>query len=260
MQKEISGQAGETGPKKSFDTTDRDRMRSALLRYMQEHRIGVPTLQARIAQASSRSTDLIPLKTLQRFLAHSHRTNDAFLIPVHQFSSTLPVRDENAVFAQALGGFFRGAMPEAAARETGARLTGSFAVLAEQRPDKPALLESKDRFTLLQGTMSVCTGAEPGMVHVREEVLVGDDGKAGDPESGFRHRYEGIALDLDTPIIVMLRNALTGFPKSYWLYRDRVRNLYGFVSSRRLNEPEKVSFLLRQPKSVVLEPRTEETQ
>ena len=67
--------------KNRFDTAERERIRAAILRYMEAHRIGVPTLQARIAQAADRSLDLIPLKTLQRFLAGATRTNDAFLIP-----------------------------------------------------------------------------------------------------------------------------------------------------------------------------------
>ena len=90
-------------------------------------RIGVPTLQVRIADAAGRSQDLIPLKTLQRFLAGATRTNDAFLIPCHQFASGLPdyggpkevTPDE---LARALGWFLN--LPAQEPQAPGRRLTG----------------------------------------------------------------------------------------------------------------------------------------
>ena len=50
-----------------FDLTERERIRWALIDYMKAHRIGVPTLAARIKASHPREME-IPWKTLQRFL------------------------------------------------------------------------------------------------------------------------------------------------------------------------------------------------
>lgn len=238
--------------KKTFDIQERDRMRSSLLRYMQENRIGVPSLQVRIAHAAGRSVDLIPLKTLQRFLAHSHRTNDSFLIPVYQFSADLPVREENASIGQILARFFGGvAKEETAEHDARAGLSGSFAVFVEKDP--PKVLGRKDKpFRARKSNLSARSDERRGVSVLVEEVLLKDDGGPVHKDSEFRHRYEGFALDHSAPIIALLRNVLTGFPKSYWLYPDGQR-FYGYVSARGLNEPDGADAAARQPRTVIVE-------
>lgn len=227
-------------------------MRSALLRYMQENRIGVPTLQVRIAQTSSRSVDLIPLKTLQRFLAHSHRTNDAFLIPVYQFSSGLPAQDGDTGIAQTLGRFFRNATSAVAAGDARTAFAGSFAVFLEKDP--PKVLGRKDApFRARKSHLSARADEERGVSVLVEEVFISDDGSPLHRDSEFRHRYEGFALDIHAPVIALLRNVLTGFPKSYWLYPDGNQGFRGYVSVRGLNEPEKADSPLHQPRTVIVE-------
>ncbi|WP_065331625.1 hypothetical protein [Tritonibacter mobilis] len=64
----------------AYDEQARDRIRSALLRYKDDHRVGVPTLQLRIAEIiDNGNPDRVPLKSLQRFLAATHRTDDALV-------------------------------------------------------------------------------------------------------------------------------------------------------------------------------------
>jgi hypothetical protein len=50
-----------------FDLTERERIRRVLIDYMKAHKIGVPTLAARIKASHPREME-IPWKTLQRFL------------------------------------------------------------------------------------------------------------------------------------------------------------------------------------------------
>lgn len=245
--------------KKTFDIAERDRMRSALLRYMQEHRIGVPSLQIRIAQAANRSADLVPLKTLQRFLAHSHRTNDSFLIPVYQFSADLPARDDDVAVAQMLAKFFGGATAQPAVRDTRSGLSGSFVVFVEK--DAPKILGRKDKpFRARKSNLSARSDEQRGVAVLVEEVLLKDDGSPLHMDSEFRHRYEGFALDIHAPIIALLRNVLTGFPKSYWLYPDGDQKFQGYVSVRGFNEPDQAEPGLHRPRTVIVEVASQEDE
>ena len=72
----------------NYDTRERERIRAALIGYMKEHLIGVPTLAKRIKEAHPRQME-IPLRTLQRFLA-GLRTNDMALDICAAFVENLP--------------------------------------------------------------------------------------------------------------------------------------------------------------------------
>jgi hypothetical protein len=72
----------------SFDISQRERIRAALIGYMKEHGIRVPTLAVRIRQSHPREME-IPLKTLQRFLA-GKRTQDMALTICAAFVEKLP--------------------------------------------------------------------------------------------------------------------------------------------------------------------------
>ena len=99
---------GEPARKSSFDQADRERIRAALFRYMEEHRVGVPTLIAHMAKAVDRDQRYIPQKTLQRFLAGEMRTNDASVSIFHEFARTLPAaKDELGELSLALRDFFK---------------------------------------------------------------------------------------------------------------------------------------------------------
>ena len=77
-------------PDDEFDLTERERIRWALIDYMKAHKIGVPTLAARIKAPHPREME-IPWKTLQRFLA-GVRTHDMALTICKAFVEKLPNR------------------------------------------------------------------------------------------------------------------------------------------------------------------------
>lgn len=108
MSTQENAPGAEPARKSAFDHGDRERIRAALFRYMEEHGIGVPTLIAHMAKAVKREARYIPQKTLQRFLAGEMRTNDASVSIFHEFARTLPpAKDELGELALALGGFFK---------------------------------------------------------------------------------------------------------------------------------------------------------
>ncbi len=64
----------------AYDDSERERIRRLLLRYKDDHSVGVPTLQLRIAESiGDANPDRVPLKSLQRFIAATHRTDDALV-------------------------------------------------------------------------------------------------------------------------------------------------------------------------------------
>lgn len=74
-----------------YEDDARQRIRRALLRYLETQAIGVPKLQSVIAATTRRSVDLIPLKTLQRFLKGEMRTNDVMVGICADFVASLPM-------------------------------------------------------------------------------------------------------------------------------------------------------------------------
>lgn len=220
--------------KTAFDAGERAHIRAALLRYMGEHRIGVPTLQGRIAQASGRSPDLIPLKTLQRFLADTHRTNDAFLIPVHQFSRDLPVRSIIDELGSAVSGFFSQSSEQGDARHearAGLDLAGAYDILAAQvvKPDPASGLrmEIRSGYKIPYGRMQFAPGH--GGHYLTAQEVIFNPHKIPAPESGegARHLCEGAVLAFRPLVVLLLRSVLSRLPKTYWLRQDKEGDLMG---------------------------------
>jgi hypothetical protein len=96
----------EGGPKE-FDRTTRDSVRRKINQYMTDHGIGVPKLALRIAEANPRKPD-IPVKTLQRFLAGRHRTNDMYVRFFQHFAQALPDADPIGELGRAMAAFHDG--------------------------------------------------------------------------------------------------------------------------------------------------------
>ena len=97
-----------------FDQRERELVRSALRRYMEENRIGTPTLLYRIIEADPRRRE-IPLSTLQRFITGAHHTQDHHVALCHAFVRELPYYGEGrdvAQFGDALASFFPLRWPE----------------------------------------------------------------------------------------------------------------------------------------------------
>jgi hypothetical protein len=215
--------------KTQFDMGERERLRSSLLAYAEKHGIGVPTLQVRIADATDRSPDLLPLKTLQRFLTGIGRTNDAFLIPCFQFAKSLPVQSETADVARELGSFFGlaglQASPDQSGTSTSAveQFAGHYAVATRQpSPKKLRVFDIDDDNDKLSLAYSHCEFEDTGpgsQLRVREEVFNPARVAAARPaeEVAVRHCFEGVVLVFDPLVFIVARNVLTRLPKAYWL-------------------------------------------
>ena len=225
-----------------FGTAERDRMRAAILRYMEEQKIGVPTLRERIAKATGRTRNVpsgkdpytIDLKTLQRFLNNTHRTNDAFFVPLAQWLKDLPPpTDEVGAFADSAVRFFDSAIRSR--REAGLFL-GTLKVLHPAPAEKMRILKKGDDNFVPFATMDVSQDGAENILRVTEEVFAPDDNQAT-PANGYRRLYEGVAVDLNIPVMIILRNVMTGYPKSFWLYQYSDYFL-GFCSERRFAEPD----------------------
>ncbi len=74
-----------------YDTAKRRRIRTALINYMQAHRIGTPALAKRISTGNAKGISVV-LKTLQRFLTDQTRVNDAAVEAYADFVRKLPGR------------------------------------------------------------------------------------------------------------------------------------------------------------------------
>lgn len=196
-----------------FDQADRDRIRRCLLRYMEENRIGVPTLQKLIAEANDLALDRLPLKTLQRFLADTHRSNDIMVRFCHRFAAGLADDDPLDSFGEALTAFW------------GARGTADWQALA---PEMIGAFEGRaeEELTGMQlGTRNyvpfsaLVIEAVPAQHYARAAETISNWSRTASPDSGdsVRRSYEGVLLHPPGALLLALRNSLTGAPRLYWL-------------------------------------------
>ena len=219
--REVSGEGA------SLDLAARARLRGRLLRYMEEHRIGAPTLQSRIAQASGRSVDLIPLKTLQRFIGGQGRTNDAFTAILSRFAENLPDANGAEDATAAATRFFDlaafGGRPEQSGESADA-LTGAYSVY-RGAPASGGHQFSKNRnitvhragqatmeFTQLNSRCVIARSETGGPMLLRQELF-----ESGGMSDGPRRTFEGIVLFFDPLIVVLCKDLATRLPRIYWL-------------------------------------------
>jgi len=90
----------------NYDELVRERVRRELVHYKEQHGIGVPALQQRIADTIEDTPDRIPLKSLQRFLAGTHRTDDALIHLIIVFLSKVIPFAKEMDMARSLAQFF----------------------------------------------------------------------------------------------------------------------------------------------------------
>jgi hypothetical protein len=215
-----------------FDMAERARIRAAMLRYMEAHRIGVPALQARISEAVNRPIDLIPLKTLQRFLAASTRTNDAFLVPCHRFVSGLSdyagAKEAGPESLPRLfGEFLGGAKTELLA--DGAAIEGRYEVhtgpkFGQTKPRSSMMIMEEPTFTnrypVHYSTLAVSAN-DGGVYAVRETVRNPARAHPFDPgKAPARHLYEGAMTGTARGLFIVVRSNLTRMPKAFALERS----------------------------------------
>ena len=227
------------GPRKTrFDMTERARLRAALIRYMKEHGIGVPTLQVRIADGTDRSPDLLPLKTLQRFLADVGRTNDTFLIPCFEFAQSLPAGGDIEGFAREAAGFFG----VGGARGGSKQPAGNYSVFTRSPQDAAddnivARLESEANadFSVLHSRCVMELNDPEGPCSLREEVILSSPDDETET-AGSRHVYEGVVLAFHPLLFALSRNILTRLPRAYWLRELADGSLEGHGTEARFLE------------------------
>ncbi|MBK8174352.1 MAG: hypothetical protein IPK66_03450 [Rhodospirillales bacterium] len=221
-----------------FDQADRERIRRTLLRYMEENRIGVPTLQKLVAEANDIRLDHLPLKTLQRFLADTHRSNDIMVRFCHRFAADLPDDDPLASLGEALVQFM-GVMPDKADWQAlTPELFGRYAGRAE--PAVKGIGIKADGFDhwVPFSTLTVETLPARPFGAVREVVSNWSRTKSVSAGQTARRLYEGVLFQPAGALFAFMRNTLTGTPRLYWLSPENPFPLvgYGHESTSALDE------------------------
>lgn len=230
-------QARAAPAKNRFDQADRDRIRRALLRYMRDNAIGVPTLQKLIAEANDLSLDRVPLKTLQRFLGNTHRTNEAIVRFCDRFAADLDEADPITALGEQAAAFHgvwrnghdcRPLPPELAGAYTGRAETEAQATEG-MRLILDGTAQKTDWVAFSQLDIEQPAG-RPFAV-AREAVTNWQKkrpaSESGTPETEPRRIYEGIILHPNDCLFALLRNTLTGAPRIYWLARFNDHPLAG---------------------------------
>lgn len=203
-----------------FDEEERDRIRRALLRYMQDNRIGVPTLQRAIAESHGIVVDRIPQKSLQRFLGNTHRSNDMLVRFCRDFVAGKTDDDSLDLFGAQLAAFH--ATPVRDRDESPPPLltleecAGSFESTGSVRPKGLALLNpgNGDEKTKVSDLTLTAHAASP---FLRATESVPNWRYESVPQGGARRAYDGVAVITAAGLMVSLRNVLTGTPRTWWL-------------------------------------------
>jgi hypothetical protein len=209
--------------KKEFSNEERAAVRSVLIAYAAEHGIGAPNLQQRIAKAAGRDAHLLPLKTLQRFLADKGRTNDALVSLCFQFVQSLPGGAATGTLATVAAMFF-GPPPTS----SGA-LAGSWNGLAQPHPSGMVVIADggHDISSVQSSQLKIGTALGSPVLTTAETVTNPSAPRTSRTDPGFRHSYEGIALEYPPLLCIISKNLLTRLPRSYWLQMNDAGFLFG---------------------------------
>lgn len=211
----MSTQENAPGPeparKSSFDQLERERIRAALFRYMEEHRIGVPTLIAHMAKAVGRDQRYIPQKTLQRFLAGEMRTNDASVSIFHEFARALPpARDDLAELSLSLGSFFK-------------PLTASGGPLPSALlPLGPVQAYSAPTQNILRLHLGTLTFLPRQLTEQVFPPVLDREARPGGEEDreGRGEHFEGVVTNCGNLQLGVLRSTATRRPRVHWFTRE----------------------------------------
>lgn len=195
-----------------YTNAQREQVRRALLRYMEERGIGVVKLQDAVEKADARGRE-IPLSTLQRFLAGSHRTQDHHVDLCETFARTLPYYGAAQAIAQlgaTLAGFLGAREREGVSADYAASLAsayeGDYEGTSTQK--RPAPEEIGGQSKAVTSIMTLSPQPEGPVLAAHEQVL---------DARGRTHDYEGVMLFTTAPYFALLRNNLTGLPRTLHL-------------------------------------------
>jgi len=194
----------ESAAREAFDQKERARIRRSLRRYMEEHRVGTPTLQRRIEEADARRREL-PLSTLQRFVAGTHRTSDSYVDMCARFLEGVGVSAAAENIGEALAGYF-GDKDRQQARTRAAVFAGAYVIHAEpwDRTHAGGAPYADARFD-----------HEPEKPYLAVAEETHDMQRQGGLPR--RHRYEGTLVFSGHYVHGFLRSCLTRQPKTYTL-------------------------------------------
>lgn len=219
-----------------FDSAERDRIRRIMLRYMQDNRIGTPKLRDLIAAANGLALrrdgkDPIALSTVQRFVAGTHRANDTFVGLCARFVADLPDVTPIATFGDQLATFVALGDPHGLTAVP-SDLFGLYDCKAQLEISKgPLRLRLKGDESDFVPYSELRIGALRGrpFAAIREAIIHKNASAVPDPfpTTRPRHSYEGILMYPAGAAFALMRNILTGTPRTYWLGRNADGRLFG---------------------------------
>lgn len=194
-----------------YDDQDRDLIRRQLIGYMDQYHIGTPTLQARVAEATDRSLDEVNNKTLQRFLAGTHRTNDSFVWLCHKFTLTIDAVDPVKEFGKAVCRFYAPAGEGLPGSLEGGYDVATFRYNgAGQLTDQVQKRYARFRFETVGEENYLRASEESYRTRATSKSVAADK----------TIRAEGVAFSKSAKLIVLLREALSRSHLTYVLEPD----------------------------------------
>lgn len=252
--------------KNRFDQADRDRVRRVLLRYMQEHAIGVPTLQKEIAAANDLSLDRVPLKTLQRFLGNTHRSNEAMVRFCDRFVASTSDTDPIDALGEQLAAFLGVWRDGHGCRSVPQEFGGSFVTRTKTATATGLRLwtptkQQSERVPYSNLEITLLPGRAFGSVRetvanwTQQEI----EPPSPDAETIPRRCYEGIVIHPNGAFFVLMRNVLTGAPRTYWIAKYTENRLLGQVHEAfsSLDAAPKLGSEPIEAVQVIMEPATD---
>lgn len=255
----------QAAPKQTyFDEAERQSIRRTLLRYIDENSIGAPTLQRLIAAANGISVDQLPLKTLQRFMADTHRSNDLMVRYCHHFVIDQLAPDPVTAFGDQFAAFLGVWHDGRDCRPVPPDMAGSFASHTKEALP-PGQTMRVSRAGDLVPFSRIQIDLLPGRVFavIRETIInwkalpsgAADDGLPTTP----RRDYEGVMIHPHGALFAIMRNVLTGTPRTYWLNRQADNKVlgYGHESYGTLDVKTPGGSPLHDSRAVVLIPAKE---
>lgn len=242
-----------------FDQADRDRLRAAILAYAKTNKVGAPSIQLRIAEATKRTIDQVPLKTLQRFLKGEGRTNDGFLVPVAEFIEKVGAITPLDTIAHELGAFFaRGGTEEEAADEVPARIARTYEVVAGSAKFKNIKVIRSGAIENPDEPYGRCVISGTGRSLKVQELETAPDSTGAD--GAFRPpANEGVVLYFAPLLFMLLRNNLTRLPRVYWLREQEDGKLVGHAMHSIPLEPGSIQVPYSELRNHELHPAPEKT-
>lgn len=241
----------------SFDQADREKMRAAILAFAKQNKLGAPSLQLRIAEATKRSADQIPLKTLQRFLKDEGRTNDGFMIPIAEFVASVGAITPLDTFAHELGAFFaRSGTEKEAANEVPARFARTYEIVAGSAKFKNIKVIRSGAIENPDEPYGRCVISGTGLSLKVQELETGSG--TGGVDGAFRPpANEGVVLYFAPLLFMLLRNNLTRLPRVYWLREQEDGKLVGHAMHSIPLEPGSIQVPYSELRNHELHPAPE---